>query len=84
MIKLCRVRQQIGSGATIQMMGESVFRIHIAKHILMFSSGQSLSQVRLFATLSVCMLTGVSILSGGGKCGCECGRGGGVCVIAAE
>ena len=50
MIKLCRVRQQIGSGATIQMMGESVFRIHIAKHILMFSSGQSLSQVRLFAT----------------------------------
>ena len=38
---------------------------------------QLLSQVRLFATLSVCMLTGVSILNGGGKCGCECGRGGG-------
>lgn len=38
---------------------------------------QLLSQVRLFATLSVCMLTGVSILGGGGKCGCECGCGGG-------
>ena len=45
---------------------------------------QLLSQIRLFAALSVCMLTGVSILNGGGKRGCECGRGGGVCVIAAE
>lgn len=45
---------------------------------------QLLSRVLLFATLSVCMLTGVNILSGGGKCGCECGSGGGVCVIAAQ
>ena len=45
---------------------------------------QLLSGVRLFATLSVCMLTGVSILSGGGNCRCEYDSGGGACVIAAQ
>ena len=50
MIKLYKVKQQLGSRATIQKMGESVFKIHIAKHILMFSSVQSLSHVQFFAT----------------------------------
>ena len=50
MTKLYKVKQQLGSRATIQKMGESVFKIHIAKHILMFSSVQSLSHVQFFAT----------------------------------
>lgn len=43
-----------------------------------------LNGVRPSAILSVCMLTGVSTLSGGGNCRCECDGGGGVCVIAAQ